>query len=112
MSITSDHIIHATYIFYSFLFWTLIYIMVVLCSQNINIPPRIENKKKELDVLNRIVSFMHGLVLLSMSTYKYYFVPIECGEINSFFDECMIYCAVGYFSYDFVAMAFYGLLDM
>ena len=70
------------------------------------------DRKKELDVLNRIVSFMHGLVLLSMSTYKYYFVPINCGEKNSHFDNVLIYCAIGYFTYDFMAMAFYGLLDI
>lgn len=67
--------------------------------------------KDELDVKNRLISFAHGLILLIFSSYTYYRMPGSCGDANTQYDKNLIYCAVGYFFYDFFAMAYYGLLD-
>lgn len=39
-------------------------------------------------------------------------MPGSCGDINSLYEKRLLYCAVGYFTYDLLAMAYYGLLDM
>lgn len=43
--------------------------------------------------------------------YEFYFNPGQCGDINSNYENNLIYVAVGYFMYDFCCMAYYGLLD-
>ena len=46
------------------------------------------------------------------SGYEFYLAPGSCGDPNTRFEKMMIYTAVGYFIYDFIAMTYYGLLDM
>ena len=69
------------------------------------------SKVKELDVKNRIISVIHGLVLVIFSAKEFYVHPGSCGDTNTMYERRMIYTAVGYFLYDFFAMAYYGLLD-
>lgn len=54
---------------------------------------------------------VHGLVLVIFSAHEFYFNPGSCGDANSTYEKRLIYTAVGYFLYDFAAMAYYGLLD-
>jgi len=58
-----------------------------------------------------MISFLHGFTLLFLSGYEFYFSPGECGSKNTNYEKTLIYIAVGYFLYDFTAMAYYGLLD-
>jgi hypothetical protein len=95
----------------SFLFWTTLYNIVLLCPMPFKPAHKELVKVDELDVKNRIISLIHGLILLFGSVYTYYFMPGSCGDKNTQYDKNMIYCAVGYFLYDFFAMAYYGLLD-
>ena len=95
----------------SCLFWTTVYNVVLYLPMPLK-PAHLElNKVDALDVKNRMVSFLHGATLLIFSAYTYYFMPGSCGDRNTSYDKNLIYCAVGYFLYDFLAMAYYGLLD-
>ena len=69
------------------------------------------NKADELDVRNRIISILHGLTLTVCSAYHFYNLHASCGDQNTDFEKMVLYIAVGYFQYDFWAMAYYGLLD-
>ena len=65
----------------------------------------------ELDVRNRMVSLLHGIVLVVFSTYHFYSGFESCGDPNTDYESNLIYFSISYFFYDFVAMAYYGLLD-
>jgi hypothetical protein len=69
------------------------------------------SRSQALDVKNRIISIIHGLVLAIFSAPEFYFYPGSCGDPNTTYEKRLIYTAVGYFLYDFSAMACYGLLD-
>lgn len=95
----------------SCILWTTAYLIVLVSPLPFK-PAHMQLKEKDdLDVRNRIVSFAHGLILLIFSSYTYYRMPGSCGDANTQYDKNLIYCAVGYFFYDFFAMAYYGLLD-
>ena len=68
--------------------------------------------KDELDVKNRLVSILHGLILVFFAGYEFYFKPGSCGDDNTSFEQRLMTISVGYFIYDFLCMAYYGLLDM
>ena len=61
---------------------------------------------------NRIVSIVHGLVLVIFSAPEFYLNPGSCGDANTIYAKRIIYTAVGYFLYDFISMAYFGLLDL
>ena len=67
----------------SFVVWTAIY-NVVMC---IPIPFKnkycVLTKKKEVDVQNRTVSAIHGLILMFTCGYEFYFTPGQCGDTNT-----------------------------
>lgn len=91
--------------------WTVLYIIV----ERIPLPSVTKHatltQSQILDVKNRIVSIVHGIVLLVFSANEFYFFPGSCGDPNTTYEKRLIYCACGYFLYDFFAMAYYGLLD-
>ena len=96
----------------SFTFWTMFYIIVERLPLPL-VPKGAElTQSQALDVKNRIVSIVHGLVLVIFSAPEFYVYPGSCGDPNTTYEKRLIYTAVGYFLYDFSAMAFYGLLDM
>ncbi len=64
-----------------------------------------------LDVRNRIVSFFHGTMSLVLSGYHTYFLHNECGQANTSLEKLIVMNSAGYFLYDFIAMAYFGLLD-
>ena len=69
------------------------------------------DKASDLDVRNRMVSIIHGTILIIFSCYEFYFTPGSCGDKNTVMETRLLYTAIGYFLYDFFAMAYYGLLD-
>ena len=69
------------------------------------------DKADDLDLRNRLVSFIHGLALFFLSGYHYMVIPSECGQFNSIFQRRMMCFTLSYFCYDFVAMYFENLLD-
>ena len=69
------------------------------------------SKIDDLDVRNRMISFVHGLTLLIFSGYQFYMFQGSCGDPNTTYEKRLIYTAVGYFLYDFSALCYYGLVD-
>ena len=88
-------------------------IYIILNSMDPLLKPKacILNRKTELDVKNRMVSFLHGFIMVLLSAREFYFTPGSCGDQNTPYEKMTLYILCGYFSYDFLAMAYYGLLD-
>lgn len=78
---------------------------------NLNLPDKHLNREDYLDMRNRIVSFFHGVISLVLSGYHMYFLQNECGQKNTELETYIILNTVGYFLYDFIAMAYFNLLD-
>lgn len=91
----------------SFVVWNVINIIVMNLKLKDSHLPRAE----WLDLRNRIVSVLHGVIVLFMSGYNTYFAHSQCGEGNTYFEEIIMAFTGGYFAYDLVAMAYLGLLD-
>ena len=67
----------------SFMFWTALYGIVLICPLPFK-PEHVKVKKAdELDAKNRIISFIHGGALMVFSTYTYYIMPGSCGDKNT-----------------------------
>ena len=60
---------------------------------------------------NRMVSFVHGVLILLMSAYHSLFTFTECGDATSPIEYFVLVLSGGYFTYDFFAMAWFKLLD-
>jgi hypothetical protein len=69
-------------------------------------------RNTELDFRNRMVSFIHGTVCLLLSSYHVYHAPTECGEETNALEYFVLVMSGGYFSYDFLSMAYFKLLDL
>lgn len=95
----------------SFVFWTTLYIIVEQLPLPFVPKGAVVSHSQALDVKNRIVSIVHGLAIAICSAPEFYFHPGSCGDPNTTYQKRVIYTAVGYFLYDFSAMAYYGLLD-
>ncbi len=92
----------------SFVIWNAINLVVMNIKMNDSHLPRNEM----LDMRNRMVSFVHGLLLMFISGYNTYFAHSQCGERNTYFEQVIMSISNGYFLYDLVAMGFLGLLDL
>jgi len=92
----------------SFIFWNVLNYIVM----SLPLPDCHLKRNDMLDMRNRIVSCFHGTIILAFSGYHMYFLHSECGASNTSLERNIIVTACGYFLYDFVAMAYYGLLDM
>eukprot|EP00356_Strombidium_inclinatum_P001471 CAMPEP_0170509402 /NCGR_PEP_ID=MMETSP0208-20121228/65198_1 /TAXON_ID=197538 /ORGANISM="Strombidium inclinatum, Strain S3" /LENGTH=184 /DNA_ID=CAMNT_0010792761 /DNA_START=498 /DNA_END=1052 /DNA_ORIENTATION=- len=68
-------------------------------------------KSQELDVKNRMVSFVHGFIVMLLAAKEFYVTPGSCGDDNTPYERLTLHILCGYFTYDFLAMAYYGLLD-
>ena len=95
----------------SFLFWSTLYVIINMLPLPLAHKGKVLSRSNELDVKNRLVSLIHGLVLVIFSAPEFYLFPGSCGDANTLYEKRLIYTAVGYFLYDFLAMAYYGLLD-
>ena len=91
----------------SFTLWNILNIIVF----NIPLPDKNMSRNDYLDMRNRITSCIHGAIALFISGYNTYFVHSQCGEKNSEFESFILNFSNGYFAYDFVAMAYLGILD-
>ena len=99
-------------------FWTFLYIIVLQIPIVTKLP-----LQDELDVRNRVVSIAHGLFLCFACGYEFFFLmdykdpnkamtlAAACGEPNNNFENFIFTMSSAYFLYDFLAMAYYNLLD-
>jgi hypothetical protein len=65
-----------------------------------------------LDLRNRQVSFVHGLLSLGLGTHCYLTSDAHCGSKIIPYEYGIIVMSSGYFIYDFLSMAWFGLLDV
>ena len=64
-----------------------------------------------LDFRNRMVSFIHGLLAIALSFYCMISQNAYCGTPTTQLEYGILIMSSGYFSYDFLAMAYFKLLD-
>jgi len=92
-------------------FWLCFYVVVTFLPVPLKNKFGPLSKQDELDIQNRVVSTVHGTILMLAAGYQFYFFPGQCGDTNSQYEKNLLYCSIGYFTYDFIIMAYYGLLD-
>jgi len=68
-------------------------------------------KKKGDDVKNRIISILHGLMVLVLSLIHIKNDDPQFGSKNTNFQHFIIISSVAYFIYDMLACMYYGLVD-
>jgi hypothetical protein len=59
-----------------------------------------------------MVSFVHGLSALFMSTYQVFVVPNTCNDGATPFEYFVLVNSAGYFLYDMISMGYFKLLDL
>jgi len=91
----------------SFILWNVLNYIV----QSMSLTDGHLKRNEMLDMRNRIVSFFHGSSMLIFAGYHTYFLHSDCGASSTSLERNIIVTSCGYFLYDFVAMAYYGLLD-
>jgi len=64
-----------------------------------------------LDMRNRQVSFVHGILCMFLATHYLLTVENSCGSSINNYEYSILVMSCGYFSYDFLSMAWFGLLD-
>ena len=96
-----------------FVFWNALWMIILLLPMKVLLKPdKIKlSSADELDARNRYVSLIHGIILVIFSAYHYYAMFQSCGDPNEDFESNLIFFSISYFIYDFIAMAYYGLLD-
>jgi len=63
--------------------WTLMYNIVLYAPLPFKPKFKELNKADDMDVRNRMISFLHGLTLLVFSGYEFYITPGSCGDKNT-----------------------------
>ena len=93
---------------FSISIWTLIQVVIFKC-------PNLSSYKLErdihVDVRNRIVSIIHGVTSLFLCTYLTVKSEASCGSAINQSEYVAAAMTLGYFCYDFMCMAWFGLLD-
>ena len=59
-----------------------------------------------------MVSFVHGILCMILCAYIYMVEDAYCGSLTTHREYCLLVMSCGYFTYDFLAMAVLGLLDL
>ena len=89
-------------------FWCLLYAVSLYLPVPLKGIYRKLPYEDELDFRNRLISFVHGSSLLLLSGYAMFFRDGACHTPNTFFDNAVMFSSMGYFTYDFLAMGYYG----
>lgn len=106
--LSEDVIVDLKLLLTSFVLWNVVNLVVM----NMKLPDSHLPRNDMLDLRNRIVSCLHGLISVVLAAYNTYFLHSECGQKNTRFEEYIMIFSSGYFFYDFMAMAYFGLLDI
>ena len=59
-----------------------------------------------------MVSFIHGILMLMLTLHFLLTYDYRCGSLTSQREYSILVISSGYFSYDFLSMAWFGLLDL
>ena len=65
-----------------------------------------------LDMRNRMVSFIHGIGMFVACGHYAATEAYFCGSLTTETEYVILVTSCGYFSYDFLSMAWFGLLDL
>lgn len=105
-------------IIYAMVFWILLYNLVMLIPlpkyktvKNADGKPIEISKAEILDIQNRIVSLVHGIMCITCCFYDLTFIKNEYGSENVGIENFNLIMSLGYFFYDTLAMYYYDLLD-
>lgn len=105
-------------IFASLSIWTIVYLICMLVPlpkykifKDKEGKPIEISKAEILDMQNRMVSFIHGVLLVCLSAYDVFAYSVPYGSPNTDLQTFTLTMSLGYFLYDTLAMAYYGLLD-
>jgi hypothetical protein len=91
----------------AFAAWTILFLFV---NFNLELPSKL-GKRKINDIKNRTVSIVHGLFALFVSGYHIYRDNPQYAEPASNIQHIIMLTSCAYFMYDFIACAYYGLID-
>lgn len=92
--------------------WTLLYLLL---KKTVTLAPLLGMKQysvtQEIELKNRFVSIVHGLVAIYFTTYFFYTDKLVCGELNNEYQRKVIIFSLSYFIYDTFCLIAEGLLD-
>jgi hypothetical protein len=71
-----------------------------------------KNTPEHLDTKNRIVSIVHGLMSLGLSSFDVFVHKCSLSDPTTNFQKKVLLNSVGYFIYDLIACKYYDLFDM
>jgi len=91
----------------AFAAWTILFLFV---NFNLDLPSKL-GKRKVNDIKNRTVSIVHGLFALFVSGYHIYRDNPQYAEPATNIQHVIMLTSLAYFTYDFMACAYYGLID-
>ena len=63
--------------------WTLIYLVLRMVPIRMIVRDVKLSLKDELDLKNRMISFIHGSTVLILSSFQYFKGGADCGQLNS-----------------------------
>lgn len=106
-----DHNEAVSWFFFYLVAWTGLYIFELLFPIPLANKYRKLSLNDELDVRNRFISLIHGTMALILSGYNFFVIGGSCSADNTVFENHLLLISSAYFTYDFIAMAYYGLLD-
>lgn len=89
-------------------FWCVLYMASLYLPIPLKGKYRTMPLQDELDLRNRLISFIHGLSVLCFTSYELLFLSGSCMAPNTVFENFVMLSSMGYFTYDFIAMAYYG----
>jgi hypothetical protein len=92
--------------------WSIFYLSVKITPLSWFVGSREISKKHELDLRNRVVSFVHGFLAMLAGGYHFLQGGAECGETNTELQRMVMVFSLSYFIYDTFAMAAEGILDV
>ena len=71
----------------SFVIWISLW-LIVANSPMLLKPKHVKLEKfDELDAKNRIVSFIHGSLVMILAGYHFFTMPSECGDSNTYYEK-------------------------
>jgi len=98
----------ALYFASAFAAWSLLFHFVNI---HVDLPSKLDKKKAD-DIKNRIISIVHGLFALFVSGYHIYRDRPGYTDPSTPIQHIILLTTGAYFLYDFIACAYYGLVDM
>lgn len=90
--------------------------MLLYCvSKRLHLEPFIVGREitklQDLDLRNRLVSFIHGLGVIALTLPEFLNGNPVCGELNTAYQRRVLIFSASYFVYDTLAMIYEGLMD-